>query len=136
MHRTTIRNSVLWAALAAGLVAAGCSGEYKQDRLDADSRRAAEVRSLVASLREGGTDGIEGHLRRHASGGLTDVQTLALRATLAEIVNAEAVELARIDRFGDDIYRASLKLTSGGQIRTFTVLLVETGGALRWAGRN
>ena len=136
MYRTTIRNSVFFAALMGGLVAAGCSKEYEQNRIDGDSPRAAEVRSMIASLREGGTDGVEDHLRRYAASDLTDARTAALRATLREIVNAEAAELERLDRFGDDVYRASLRLTSGGRARTLLVLLVETDGALRWAGRN
>lgn len=91
---------------------------------------------MIASLREGGTDGLEEHLRQYAVSDLTDARTAALRATLMEIVNAEAAELARLDRFGDDVYRASMRLTSGVRTRTFPVLLVETDGALRWAGRN
>ncbi len=136
MYRTTIRNSVFFAALVGGLVATGCSKEYEQDRIDGDSPRAAEVRSMIASLREGGTDGVDEHVRRFGASDLTDAQTAALRATLREIVNAEAAELERLDRFGDDVYRASLRLTSGRQTRALLVLLVETDGALRWAGRN
>ena len=62
--------------------------------------------------------------------------TAGLRATLAEIIEAEKVELHHLDRFGQNVCRARLDLTEDGQQREVFILLIENNDNLRWAGRN
>lgn len=137
MCPTTIRNRL--AAAVAGLAllpVAGCSDGYEQRRLAGDAPQRRELRVMVDALRSGGEEALEGFLAEHGASGLTDVQRAALRASLTEIVRAESVELTELDRFGRDVYRATLRMTTAGQTKPAYFLLIRSGGRLRWAGRN
>jgi len=67
---------------------------------------------------------------------LTDRQRQAARAALERIASADAAAVERLDAFGERVYRAAIALTQGPDEATLTMLLVETGGQLRWAGPN
>ena len=135
MSRITIRNS-LAAAILAAAVPAGCGKEYARKNMPADAKQAAEVRSMIEALRRAGESRLDEVMRQQAAGGLSERQREALAATLRQIVLADKVELKTLDRFGDDVYRASLQLTFRDSSSDLVALLVETGGALRWAGPN
>ena len=52
-----------------------------------------------------------------------------------EIAGAEKVEFLLFDRYGDDVHRVNLRLTTGDKVRTVSMLLVPgKDDALRWAG--
>jgi hypothetical protein len=91
---------------------------------------------MLVALRSAGPAGLEEVIKQQAAGGLTDRQATALRATLEQLAKAQAVELEEMDRFGDDVYRAALGVTSGKSSRTVYMLLVVSDGWLRWAGKN
>ena len=136
MSRITIRNKILIGLVATAMLSAGCSGDYEQKQLGDDSPQAKQVRAMIASLRQAGLEGLDETMRRQAAEGLDRRQMAGLRATLAEIIAAEKVELHHLDRFGKSVCRARLDLAEGGQQRKVFVLLVESRGNLRWAGRN
>lgn len=124
---------------AVGLLAfclAGCGKDYEQKKLGKDSAQGQQVRAMVQALRDGGEKGLAGVMAQQAAGGLSDSQIQALRASLMELLRAGSVELERIDRFGPEVYRATLVLSTGGASRSAAFLLVEKDGQLRWAGRN
>jgi len=135
MPRTTTKNNLIGVCLAAAVLA-GCSDKYDRQGLGADSAQAAQVRRMIAALRNAGSDRAEDVMRRQMPAGLQSRRAEALKATLTRIVKADSVELAKIDRFGDKVYRASLKLTSADREQTIHVLLVQGEGELRWAGQN
>ncbi len=136
MSRITIRNKILCGFAATVVLAAGCSRDYEQKQLGDDSPQAGQVRDMIASLRQGGLERLDETMRRQAAEGLSRQQQAGLRATLAEIIEAEKVELNRLDRFGKNVCRAALDLSEGPQQSKVFVLLVESQGDLRWAGRN
>jgi len=125
------------AALLAGALLAACSEKYAHSELGDDSPEARTVRQMVADLREAGEAGLDRLIERDGAGGLTGDQAAALRATLASIVQAERVELKRMDRFGEKVYRATLGLhADGSESELFVLLVAAPDGRLRWAGRN
>jgi len=123
--------------LAVGLLAAGCSDEYGHEQVGGDSPEAVRVNQMLRDLREAGEAGLDGILARDGAGGLDANQTTALRATLRTLVEADKVELERLDRFGENVLRASFGLTADGKTTELYVLLVVTEDeTFRWAGRN
>ena len=136
MTRTTTRNNLV-ALLAAMLLSAGCSKEYEHERFAQDSPEAGHIRKLVGALREGGPDRLDELVSGQAAPGLTEKETRSLRFVLAQIVEADSVELEKTERFGKQVYRAVLRLTGKDGPRTLAVLLVKTeDGTLRWVGKN
>ncbi|MGA2264945.1 MAG: hypothetical protein ABSH10_00750 [Phycisphaerae bacterium] len=136
MSRIMINSAIVAAVLFAALAWPGCSKEYARRPLGKDGPEGQEVRGMVAALRSADATGLEAVLRRQMAGGLTELQAQSLEATLIQLAKAEAVELEALDRFGEDVTRAALRVTSGGASRTVCLLLVRADGRLRWAGRN
>jgi len=127
--------AVILLALAVGLLA-GCADRHEHERLDLDSPHARRVRQMVDAVREAGLDRLSELTDRDAAGGLTPGQSKALAAALAEVAAADTVELLRMDSFGPQVVRATLRLRRVGREQTVAFLLVETDAGLRWAGRN
>ena len=136
MSRITIRNKILCGFAATVALAAGCSKDYGQKQLGDDSPQAGQVRAMIASLRRAGLERLDETMRQQAAEGISVQQQAGLRATLAEIIEAEKVELNRLDRFGKNVCRAALDLSEGERRSKVFVLFVESRGNLRWAGRN
>ena len=138
MTPTTHGTSLLAAILMlAAVTADGCSKRYAHKRLDKDSPEAGRVARMLSQLRDAGTDGIDGIIATQAVEGLNDAQALLLRHTLAELAAAEQVELEKADRFGQDVCRATFRLTTGGRSERVSILLVDAGaGDLRWFKKN
>ncbi len=138
MTRITINNTVLPAALALAVLAMfGCSEQYAPSRLGADSPEAKQVVTLIAELRQAGPDAIDQTVSDQAKDGLTELELKGLRFGLDKIVAADAAELRKIERFGDQVYRAVLSLKTDGKTESLAMLL--TGGPddkLRWVGVN
>jgi len=119
------------------LLSAGCSKEYEHQRFAQDSPEAVHIRKLVRALREGGPDHLDERLAEQAARGLNEDRTRSLRFALAQLVAADAVELEKTERFGRQVYRAALRLTTKDGPRRLAMLLVKTeDGALRWVGKN
>lgn len=134
MFRTMIRNSAVWV-LAAGLLG-GCAGEYERRDLGPDSPQGRQVRKMIDALRQAG-DAFDAEAARQSADGLTESQAAGLKYLLRQIAQAERVELASLDRFGERVYRAALDLAGPQGPRKLHVLLVEVAdGQLRWAGAN
>ena len=136
MSRITIRNRPVLPILAALLLAAGCDKEYDQRDLAGDSPQAAEVRAMIRTLRQAGGKGVDEFMARHGAQGLSAGRQVALRATLLRIAQAETVELERLDSFGKNVCRASLRLGPSGRTESLFALLIVKDGQLRWAGPN
>ena len=136
MRPTTITSAAATSLLAGLLLAPGCSKKYDHRQLGPDSPRGREVRRMLAALREAGRDGLDQTMRRDGAGGLDRQRAEALRAALAELIDARSVELATVDRFGENVFRAGFRVAAGGRERTVYFLLVAGDGRLRWAGRN
>jgi hypothetical protein len=136
MSRITISSAIVAAVLSAVLAWPGCSKQYAHKPLGKDGPEGQEVRGMVTALRSAAPAGLEAAIRQQTAGGLTELQAQTLEATLIQLARAEAVELEALDRFGDNVTRAALRVTSGGSSRTVCLLLVRADGRLRWAGRN
>ena len=136
MSRITIRNRSLLLLLATLLLWAGCGREYDQRDLAADSPQATQVREMIRTLRQAGGDGVDEFMARHGAEGLSAARQAALRATLLRIARAETVELKRLDSFGKNVCRASLRLGPAGRMESLFALLIVKEGQLRWAGPN
>ena len=126
---------LLGGAICAVLLGA-CAKEFEHKELGPDSRRAEKAMAAVNALRSTGSGGVERFLTEHGAGGLTTGQQAGLYATVKRIATADEVALSDLDRFGEDIYRASFQLVRGGSTSKQHVLLVKRGGALKWAGPN
>ena len=136
MIPTTLRNSLV-ALLVTMLLSAGCSREYEHERFAQDSPESVHIRGLVCALREDGPDRLDELMPRQAAPGLTEEETRSLRFALAQIVEADTVELEKTERFGRQVYRAVFRLGTADGPRTLALLLVKPqDGALRWIGKN
>lgn len=91
---------------------------------------------MAAQLRAAQGSQLAAVIAAQSAPGLTGPQQGALTASLLEIASAEKVELTDLDAFGPDVYRATMELTAGQNVRTAAMLLVKTPSGLRWAGRN
>ena len=136
MFRITISSSILLLALSACLLPGGCDKQYAQRKLDAQSSQWQEVSTLIDDLREGGQARIDALVSQSSAEGTDEGRAAALRAMLTQIAQADSAALTKLDRFGDQVYRASLTLSSPEHGTTLYVLLVEKDGRLQWAGPN
>ena len=136
MTRITI-NKMFVAVIAAMLLLGGCSKEYSLDRLEADGPEAKRVKSLIADLRQAGTDGLDDTLTAQAIPELTTKQLEALRAALEKMIFADSVELEKIEQFGENVYRAVLAMETEGKPESMAMLLSPgPDDKLRWIGKN
>jgi len=128
---------IVAAAVVAALTSAGCSKKYEHKALDANGPVGQEVRAMAAALRSAGPGELEGVLQEQAATGLTSLQARSLRAVLLQLAKAQEVDVEDVSQFGQNVYRASLRLRSaGGTSASVCMLLVRADGQLRWAGRN
>ncbi|MCJ7544422.1 MAG: hypothetical protein MUP47_07650 [Phycisphaerae bacterium] len=137
MSRTTINKVILATVVLGSLTSAGCSKKYAHKALDANGPVGQEVRAMAAALRSAGPGELEGVLQRQAATGLTSLQAKSLRTVLLQLAKAKEVDVEDVSQFGQNVYRASLRLRSaGGSSVSVCMLLVRPDGRLRWAGRN
>ncbi len=120
--------------LVAAVLLAGCSQKYAQRRMDDNSDAAKQVRTMIDELRRAGADRLDEMVSTQKAPALSGKRLASLRAILAQVVGAQTVEVTRVDRFGENTYRSALKLTTEGQARHISLLLVADSGELRWAG--
>ncbi|MDP6546422.1 MAG: hypothetical protein QGH60_20775 [Phycisphaerae bacterium] len=74
---------------------------------------------------------------RQALPGLTEDQLKGLRSMLEKIVTADSVELQKIERFGEQVYRIVLALESEGGPESLAMLLGPApDDTLKWIGKN
>lgn len=117
--------------------AAGCSDEFEHERLDKDATEFADVQAMLDELRAAGKNELDDVLARQVADGLDKLQEKPVRYVLAELAKADSVALKRVDRWGSDLYRATIQSTSDGATDTLSLLLVHGGdGKLRWAKTN
>lgn len=136
MPRITISSEVAVLVAAGLLMVAGCRKEYGQEKLGPDSPVGRKVRAMIDAARRAGESKLDHTAARQVADKLTSVQSASAAAMLRDIVLAAKVELRKLDRFGENVYRASLRLTLPDEVKTVHALLVETDGELRWAGPN
>ncbi len=136
MPRTMISRRWLPLVMLAAACIAGCSGEYRQRQVDSDDARAAEVRGMIQSLRSAGEGDRERVARDSSVPDLDDRQASYLLEVLERVASADSAELERLDRFGRDVYRATILLDEGGDERRIPLLLSPVQGELRWARPN
>lgn len=137
MPRTTISRSLILLATAVILTAVGgCSKKYQQRRVDADDARTEQVRGMMEALRSAGEGDFADLARKQAVPDLEEQHLAALQAALEQIADAGRANLTRLDRFGKDVYRATIELHDAGGVRQLSMLLVPVEGELRWAKRN
>lgn len=132
--RVVLRMAVV--CIMAAVFLAGCSQKYEHQRMDDDSDPANQIRAMIEELRRGGADELDEIISAQKVPTLSNTRQASLRAILAQIAGADTVELTRLDRFGRNAYRSALKLTTRGQTRRISLLLVADSGRLRWAGKN
>ena len=119
------------------LLLAGCSGDHKHSRLGLDSPEAARIRQMVENLRTAGEAGLDRIIQTDAATGLPESKAKMLRGTLLELIEADSVELKKIDEFGSNVLRAIFELKADGETSTLaTLLIVNDDDQIRWAGRN
>ncbi len=135
MHHTMTKSSLLLVG-AVALMLGGCGDKYGQSENDSGSPQFARVASMLAELRSSDSGGIDEALTRQSAADLNQSQAASLRATLTMLAQAEQTELTGLDRFGKDIYRASIQVTNNRSRRSVYILLVDDGDDLRWAGMN
>ena len=124
----------LAAALCSG---AGCSKEYEHERLDKDSAHFAAVQAMIDELRGADENQLVAVLARQIADGLDASRAKGLRYVLGELPKAESVKLKRVDRWGNDLYRATLESTLEGRKKTLALLLILTDDEkLYWANTN
>ena len=136
MSRIMIRSSCVLLALTAVLAWAGCRKEYARKEFDTASPQWAKVRSMIDTLRKADQDHLDEIMQMRAADGLDERQRSSLEASLMQIMQAETVELKQVTRFGQKVYRISLRLSSSGDAGMLFMLIVDKDGKLCWAGRN
>jgi len=126
------------ACLAVALCsAAGCSDEYEHERLDKDADEFADVQAMLDELRAAGKDELGDVVARQIADGLDKLREKSVRHALAKLAKADAVTLKRVDRWGSDLYRATIQSASDGATDTLALLLVRgSDGKLHWANTN
>lgn len=135
MIRTTTRIKLAVMVLI-GLMLAGCSPEYGHKTVGPDSPEGRTVTAMLQELRRGGKAGVDHFIDRHGASSLTLQQRRGLRAALEYLATTTgALKLVELDRFGPRVFRAGVRV-SGPPAVTAALLLVESGGELRWAGPN
>ena len=130
-----LRTSVVTFCLMAFFMANGCSDKYEHQQMGGDSQQLAKIRQMLGQLRQG-PDSLDAALSRQVAAGLSQGRENMVRVRLAEIAGAEKVLLERLDRWGQDMYRATIKYTADGRAHTLAMLLVADGYELDWAGVN
>ncbi len=129
------RNGLL-LALVALLLMSGCSDKYAHRQLESQSAYFRKAQQMLAALRAGAAGDIEAVLDRQLAPGLPEPQERGLRMLLTELAHAEQWELQRVDRWGEDLCRATIRYETQGQSRTVALLLIAEGEELYWAGVN
>ena len=124
----------LAAALCSG---AGCSKEYEHERLDKDSAHFAAVQAMIDELRAAEEDQLDDVLDRQIADGPDASRVKGLRYVLGGLAKAETVKLKRVDRWGSDLYRATLLSTTNGRKSTLALLLILIDDErFYWANTN
>lgn len=118
------------------LATIGCAARYERSDVGVDSDEGRAVVKMLAELRAAGPAQVGNFIIDHAAGQLTAEQSAGLKATLTQFAAASTAQLVSLDRFGPEVYRAGIKLTDVRGTQTIFMLLVRTGGKLRWAGAN
>ena len=117
------------------LLAAGCEKTYEHERLDPDSERFGQVGRMIRQLREARAD-LDAVIARQVAGDLDEGRMAMLRAALEQIASADRARLQRVDAFGPDTYRATVKLSSGQAGRSVALLVGSGDGGMYWMGTN
>ena len=133
---TNNRHAIAGAMLMLTLLG-GCKKEYSHKRLGDASREFARVEQMLQDIRQATGDALAGVLTEQMTAGMDDQQQKYLSSSLERLASAEKVELLKVDRFGQDICRATFKLTDSGKARRVSILLTADGdGKLRWLKPN
>ena len=128
--------AVAFCFIATAALLSGCSKDYEHSQLGLDCAEAGQVREMVAALMAAGDQNLARTIADQSASDLTESQSRMLTAVLTQIASAQSVELTKIDRFGEDILRASLHLRGETGQRDIHMLLIARDGHLRWAGPN
>ena len=91
---------------------------------------------MLDQLLQAEGEGIEDLLTRQIANGLSEPQQDVVRLTLNELRQVEKVQLKRVDRWGKDMFRATIETITAGKRQTLAMLIISDGGNLYWAGRN
>ena len=127
--------SVVLACIAAAVVAGGCGGKYKRKELSQDSRRAKEITRMVQQLRSCAEGELDRVIAEQMAAHPDDGRSRMAKAALKKLAQAEKVQVLLTDRYGENVYRVSFRLTVSAQPQSLTMLLVpDENDNLRWAG--
>lgn len=122
-------------ACAAVAVAGGCGGKYKRKELTKDSRRAKEIQAMVQQLRSCAEGELDRAIAQQMVTQLEEGRARMAKAALKKVAQAEEMQILLTDRYGDNVYRVSFRLTVSSQPHSLTMLLVpDENDNLRWAG--
>ncbi len=136
MSPITIANKrLLWLAVLLSAAIGGCSQKYRRSDLGPDSEQVKQVCAMVGRLRDAGSAGLDEYIAAEGAENLSDQQRKGLRSALEKIIEADEVELVRMDKFGENVYRVGFDLTGRNRQRVF-FLIIDKGDKLLWAGKN
>ena len=134
MIRTTTTSLAL-ALVAAAALAGGCGGKYKRKELTKDSPRAKEIQAMVQQLRSCAEAELDRVIAQQMVAQLEEGRARMARDALKKVAQAEEMQILLTDRYGDDVYRVSFRLTVSSKPHSLTMLLVlDENDKLRWAG--
>ena len=121
---------------AAGLVllamaAVGCSREYEHRKIGSQDPEFEAIAGMIQALR---TEGVDRTMAQASAAGLGSDQQQIVRAVLDELVQADRVELLSVDQFGDQLYRATVRIDDE---RNIPLLFARPERKeFYWAGKN
>ena len=122
-------------ACAAAAMAAGCGGKYKRKELSADHKRVREIHRMVQQLRSCAAGELDRTITQQMVADMDKGRARMAKAALKKLAQAEKVQVLLTDRYGENVYRVSFRLTVSAKPQPLTMLLVpDKNDNLRWAG--
>jgi hypothetical protein len=137
MKRMKLLNQIIVALAAVGsFILTGCGGDYSQGSVANDSPQAQQVARMIQTIRDSKDPATDPQISEQFSSEEEPDTTKALRGAVVDLARSPGLELASIDRFGDQVYRACFTYGTPPQTKRKTILLVSVEGSLRWAKVN
>lgn len=124
------------AMLAACLGSSGCDSKYKHSDVNLDSPEAKQITSMIEAVRKAGSDGLAAYVDADAGKQITAEQKKALVAALQPLATADHAKLMAVDRFGANIFRATIQLDDDGVTSTQGFAVIAASDHFHWAALN
>lgn len=90
---------------------------------------------MVGQLRSCAEDELDRTITQQMAAHLDEGRDRMAKAALRKLAQAEKVQVLLTDRYGENVYRVSFRLTVSAKPQSLTMLLVpDENDNLRWAG--